>query len=147
MMSPVRRAHVAAGLVLLAAVALVGCSGEESSESDRRSRESSDAKGVSIDSVEGACSTLVGPAATFVDDSLAAGRAVVDSGGAADDVDLAANVQDSLFKITATGPDELRDATGQLVDYLDDPSAYVTDGALDPLVTGAVDDIEEICAG
>ncbi|NRQ51309.1 hypothetical protein [Aeromicrobium stalagmiti] len=145
-----QRAHLVGGLVLLAAMT-TGCTssddGEASSGDTAPSTESTAAAKVSPKTLEGACSLLVGPAARYVDDALAAGEAVRTSGGALANVDRATEVQNQLFTVVAEGPAELKDPAGQLVDYLDDPEAYVEAGDLDPLVTEAAVEIKKTCEG
>jgi|GEM_PF-3957958 len=55
-------------------------------------------------------------------------------------------IQGELFDIVANGPAELQDPVGQLVDFLDDPQTYLTDGQPDETVTSAVAEIEAACS-
>ncbi|MET0929362.1 MAG: hypothetical protein ABWX74_07580 [Aeromicrobium sp.] len=54
-------------------------------------------------------------------------------------------VQERLFAIVAAENDSLGDPAGQLVDYLDDPAAYIVDGELSSTITAAEADIRETC--
>ena len=146
------RARVWGGIVLVGVIGLSACTGGSDDESTAPSGTTiaADDDGttppkVSPKTLDGACSLLVGPAATYVDDTLSVGADVVKSDDALADHDRATAVQNRMFQVTAEGPERLQDATGQLVDYLDDPAAYVTDGKIDPLITDAVTEIEKIC--
>jgi hypothetical protein len=55
-------------------------------------------------------------------------------------------IQNRLFAIVTANNPKLADPAGQLVDYLDDPEAYVAeDGRLVDLITEAVDAIKKAC--
>jgi hypothetical protein len=86
--------------------------------------------------LDGGCDILLGDEG-ILDAALAAGEG--------DDDAERQRVQDRLFAIVSAKNDSLGDAAGQLVDYLDDPSAYVKDGELDASVTTAEADIRETC--
>lgn len=90
----------------------------------------------------GACDILVGE-----------GRAVQDALGfprkkesSADKV-LRDEVQEQLFSVVVANNKDLADPAGQLVDFLDDPEAYVENGQLSPTVLRAFSDIRETCEG
>jgi hypothetical protein len=88
----------------------------------------------------GACDILVGE-----------GRAVQDALGfprkheSSADEKLRGEIQDRLFIVVAADNKDLADPAGQLVDFLDDPEAYVEDGKLDSLILNAFSDIRDTC--
>jgi hypothetical protein len=86
--------------------------------------------------LEGGCDILLGDEGVL-DAALAAGEG--------DDEAERQRVQDRLFAIVSAENDSLGDAAGQLVDYLDDPSAYMKDGELDASITTAEADVRETC--
>lgn len=141
--APRRRTATAATAFAAALALLAGCSGGDGSDGDGTDGRTSD--GAAPLTVVGACSQLVGPAATLVDDALGAGDAVTESNGAAADVTAAAAVQEKLFAIVSAGPDQLQDPVGLMVDYLDDPAAFEDPEGISDKVTGAVTSIDTIC--
>jgi hypothetical protein len=86
--------------------------------------------------LEGGCDILLGD-----EDLLAAALAA----GEGDDAAERQRVQERLFTIVSAKNESLADPVGQLVDYLDDPSAYVEDGELDASITTAEADIGATC--
>lgn len=127
---------LAGGLAAVAVLMLTaGCGGDETTPSSP----ASSSPGIDPSTLAGSCSLLLGPGASFVDDAVEAG----DQGGATA-IDRA---QHNLFTLVASGASEIQDPAGQLVDYLDDPSAYQTKNGLDPLITDAVEAIETACSG
>jgi len=91
-------------------------------------------------SLAGGCEILVGE-----------GRAVQEALGfprkkeSAADKTLRSTIQDQLFTVVSAGNPKLSDPAGQLVDFLDDPDAYVEDGTLAPIVLRAFSDIRKAC--
>lgn len=138
----VRRMTLVAAGALAAATTLGACSGggSDSDGSDDRST------GGTALTVVGACSQLVGPRATLLDDALGAGDAVTENGGAQPDVDAAAAVKKDLSALVATSPRQLQGPGGVIVDYLDDPGAFDTAEGLSDKVTDAVTAIDTVCA-
>lgn len=128
------RLTTAAGAAALAAILLASACG---TSEDKPAASGESGRGISVSTVESTCTLLVGPSETWVDDALAAGE----SGNKGETT----KVQDSLFKIVSAGPAELQDLAGALVDYLDDPAAYVTGGSVDRSITAAADKIKAIC--
>ncbi len=55
-------------------------------------------------------------------------------------------VQQALFEIVLTGDKKLANPVGQLVDFLDDPAAYLADADLTARVERAADEIRRVCA-
>ncbi|MET0449147.1 MAG: hypothetical protein ABW004_12095 [Aeromicrobium sp.] len=86
--------------------------------------------------LEGGCEILLGD-----DGALDAALAFRDSG----DDDERTRVQERIFAIVTAENESLADPAGQLVDYLDDPDAYIEDGKLSSTITTAVSDIRETC--
>jgi hypothetical protein len=56
-----------------------------------------------------------------------------------------ARIQERLFSIVSAKNESLGDAAGQLVDYLDDPSAYIENGKPVSSISVAISDIRETC--
>ena len=55
-------------------------------------------------------------------------------------------VQTALFELVTTDLPPIDDPVRRLVDFLDDPQAYLVDGRPDVFVTEAVDTIDAACA-
>ena len=132
-------------VVAVAALGLAGCgtsdSGGETPASPAPSTTKAATTAAPVSSadpatLEGGCDILLGDEG-ILDAALAAGEA--------DDTAERQRVQERLFAIVSAENDSLADAAGQLVDYLDDPSAYVTGDELDASITTAESDIRETC--
>lgn len=133
MNSPIRRTPIRAAAVL-ATLVLSACG-----SADPGSRDDSSASDATTtpSGADEACARLTGQ-----DGLVARALAVADR-----PLEERGPVQDELFQVVASGPAELQDPAGQLVDYLDDPSAYEPlDGGPDDVVTAAQDDIAATCS-
>ena len=132
-------------IVVVAALGLAGCGSSDSDQDAPSSPATSSAAAPSSAAptssgdpatLDGGCDILLGDE-DLLEAALAAGEG--------DDAAERQRVQDRLFTIVSAKNDSLADPVGQLVDYLDDPSAYVEDGELDASVTTAESDIRETC--
>ena len=135
-------------LVVVVAVAALGLAGCGTSDSDgeapaspapsttKAATTAAPVSSADPATLEGGCDILLGDEG-ILDAALAAGEA--------DDTAERQRVQERLFAIVSAENDSLADAAGQLVDYLDDPSAYVTGDELDASITTAESDIRETC--
>ncbi|MEH3068568.1 MAG: hypothetical protein PGN15_11175 [Aeromicrobium erythreum] len=129
-------------LALLAVIGLVlltGCSGPDDADGADPQTSASASASATLPSFDPSnpCPALVG------DDGLV-DRALAGSDLSRDDRQ---SLQDALFTVVSSGPKNLQDPVGQLVDYLDDPAAYQPlDGSPDDEVTAAKRAIRSACS-
>lgn len=130
------RGRSLAVVVTAVVLGVAGC-GSSDSSSDGASGGAATGAPTTADpsTLEGGCEILLGDE-RVLDATLEAAEG--------DDAERS-RVQERLFAIVAAENDSLGDAAGQLVDYLDDPSAYVEDGELSADVSAAVADVRETC--
>lgn len=125
----------------IAAVLMSGC-GTSDSSGDPAVSPGTNLSSPDPVTLAGACDILVGE-----------GRAVQEALGfprkqesSADRV-LRGEIQEQLFSVVVADNKDLADPAGQLVDFLDDPEAYVENGQLSSTVLQAFSSIREICKG
>ncbi|MCO7239073.1 hypothetical protein [Aeromicrobium sp. CnD17-E] len=127
-----------APLAAIGLALLTGCGGsdDDGSSADASASPSASAALPSLDPAN-PCPALVG------DDGL------VDRALAGADLshDERQSLGEALFPVVSSGPKNLQDPVGQLVDYLDDPEAYQPlDGGSDDEVTAAAKAIRSACS-
>jgi hypothetical protein len=123
----------------MAALLLASCgSGSDGSSSDGPSRSPSTNDPATV---EGACRIMLDGPDDLLQQTLSFARP--ESASAADS---SAAIQKKLFTIVAAEQETLADPVGVLVDFLDDPSAYVKDGKVDDSITQAAATIRKTCA-
>ncbi|ALX06260.1 hypothetical protein AERYTH_16925 [Aeromicrobium erythreum] len=126
-------------LAVIGLALLTGCGGTSGTESGAADASASPSASATVPSLDPSnpCPALTG------DDGL------VDRALAGADLsgDERQSLQDTLFAVVSSGPKDLQDPVGQLVDYLDDPEAYQPlDGGSDDEVTAAAKAIRSACS-
>lgn len=92
--------------------------------------------------VAGACTILAGP-----DDLVGHVVAYLEQPTAQQNRGVAADLQERLMAVVEARTDRLMEPAGEMVDYLDDPSAWVTaDGSVDPRVSDMVQRVRRTCS-
>jgi major membrane immunogen (membrane-anchored lipoprotein) len=125
----------------IAATLLSGC-GSSDSSGDPAVKPGTNRSTPDPATLAGACDILVGE-----------GRAVQEALGfprkneSSADEALRFEIQEQLFSVVVANNKDLADPAGQLVDFLDDPEAYIENGELAPIVLRAFSDIRETCEG
>ncbi|MCZ4500017.1 MAG: hypothetical protein JWQ74_2572 [Marmoricola sp.] len=133
-----RRIALTTGALALAGLALSAC-GDTGDQAALTAASTTPSATPATDpgSLAAGCATLV-RTGDLVGQALAFGRTP-------DGTDRSA-VQEKLFAVVTAGNKNLADAAGQLVDFLDDPEAYVDGGTINRDVTRAAADIRGTCA-